>query len=343
MRTRFEAARKAAADIHRATRLLQQARRRLAKASHRDCPHLLLDTHYAAIHAAVQAKKEKYRKIPGVIGYGVGTVIRDGMPTEELCVTVFVERKLSAKELREKKLPVIPRTVTVGRKRVRIDVVAIGTIKLQTIAGASVGTASPSPVTAGTIGAFAIDNTTKQNVAITAMHVSGLTEYPNGQQPVKFVVPSRMSSGETDAFGEITFGTTTGTDAAKIKLDDPAEADNQIPGIGPIAGWRPITIPGDNNAAVRMFGAMTNKVSRGVIIHPSVSLPSFGLDNAILVDIPTSNGDSGAALVDANNHVLGFLVGEASGVDENFATLRVFTPAGDVLNVLDCDIPVKEN
>src|SRR5687767_1779176 len=152
-----------------------------------------------------------------------------------------------------------------------------------------------------------------------------------------------MSSGATDALGEIVFGTTTGIDAAKIKLDDPADADNVIPGIGTIAGWRPVTIPGDNNASVRMFGAMTNKVSRGVIIHPSVSLPSFGLDNAILADIPTLNGDSGAALIDANNHVLGFLVGEASGVDDNFASLRVFTPAGDVLNVLDCDIPIKEN
>ena len=339
VKTRLDNAKKAAADIHRATRMLARARRRLAKATKDDAPHVIVDPKYRSAHEALQEKAKSLSKIPGVVGYGVGHVVRKGMPTEQLCITVFVEEKLSAEELRKLKVKPIPRTVTVRGKRFRVDVVPIGTIRLQVISGASLGTDAPAPVTAGTIGAFAVDNVTKQNVAITAMHVSGITEYPNGMPPVKFVIPSRMQSGVNEPLGEIAFGTITGIDAAKIKLDDPADADNVLPGIGAIAGWRPVTIPGDNNAAVKMFGAMTNRVSRGVIIHPNVALPAFGLDAAILVDIPTLNGDSGAALVDANNHVLGFLVGEATGFDANFPSLRVFTPASAVLNVLDCDIP----
>ena len=70
----------------------------------------------------------------------------------------------------------------------------------------------------------------------------------------------------------------------------------------------------------------------GVIEHPFVVLPEFGLDGAILVHISSRKGDSGAALVDQQNLVLGFLVG-ASG------SLRVFCPAGMMLSRLGCDIP----
>src|SRR5687767_6349704 len=197
MKTRLDSAKKAAADIHRATRMLADARRRLAKATYADTPHCIIDPQYRSAHAALAARAKSLGEIPGVVGYGVGQVTRKGMPTEQLCITVFVEEKLSPDELRKRKVKPIPKSVTVKGKRFRVDVVPIGRIKLQVIAGASVGTGAPAPVTSGTIGAFAVDNATKEKVAITAMHVSGLAEYPNGQAPVQFVVPSRMQSGTT--------------------------------------------------------------------------------------------------------------------------------------------------
>jgi hypothetical protein len=56
------------------------------------------------------------------------------------------------------------------------------------------------------------------------------------------------------------------------------------------------------------------------------------LGQCIVAAIPAANGDSGAALVDSSRHVLGLLVG---GSD----TMNAFSPIGDVLAALSCDIP----
>lgn len=94
-----------------------------------------------------------------------------------------------------------------------------------------------------------------------------------------------------------------------------------------------MTIPGDENLAVRMYGAASKLVS-GRVVHPSVELPELSLDAALIVDIPTAEGDSGAALVDPQNHVLGFLVGEATG---DFGGKRIFCSAVSVVNLLRVD------
>jgi hypothetical protein len=337
-RTRKDNLERAVTDIHKAKKMLAAARRRLAKATYVDSPDVIVDPSLRGAAAALKKKAPSLSAIPGVHGYAVGQVVRKGMPSGDLCITVFVEQKIPKEELSRKSLAAIPRWITVDKKRYRIDVVPIGRLVLHARVGASVGTATTSPASEGTVGAFGTDDATGKAIAITAMHVSNLKEFPNGGPAVEFCTPSRLRSGTTAVLGKLTFGTTTGIDAAKIELQDGSSAENSIPGIGDVFGWRPVTIPGDNNAAVRMFGAATGKVSRGVIVHPSVSLPNFGLDTAILADIPTKGGDSGAGLVDANNHLLGFLVGEATGVDDQFPSLRVFTPVGSVLNILKCDI-----
>jgi hypothetical protein len=62
----------------------------------------------------------------------------------------------------------------------------------------------------------------------------------------------------------------------------------------------------------------------------------FGLDSAIVVrGMTTTDGDSGAALLDAQRFVLGFLVGTTSN------GLQIFCPAGLVLMRLNCDIPTN--
>lgn len=337
-KTRIDVAERAAADIHRAKRLLATARGRLARATYGDAPSALVEPKLRAVQSAIDERGAYLQKIPGVLGYGIGQVMQRGMPTGQLCVTVFVEKKLTPAELRKTKTRAIPRSIAVGKRRVRVDVVTLGKIRRQVLAGASIGTSAPSKKTAGTVGAFAIDNDTKDVVAITAMHVSGISQFPNGKPPIQFVVPSRFKSSSPQPFGALALGTMSGVDAAKIILADASDASNVIPGIGTIAGWRPVTIPGDNNASVRMFGASTAKVVSGRIIHPSVALPAFGLSSAILADIQSKDGDSGAALVDSANLVLGFLVGQGTDLDPNFERLRIFTPAADVFDVLRCDI-----
>jgi hypothetical protein len=150
-------------------------------------------------------------------------------------------------------------------------------------------------------------------------------------------VPIRMPSLRDDAsaslFGAAVQGTLSGIDGCKIELAPTSSLDRRIKGIGLIRGWRPVLVPGDKGIAVRMFGTATG-FSTGTIEHPMVSMPEFGLDGAILVNIATRKGDSGAALVDRDNFLLGYLVGQAGN-------LRVFCPAGLMLRKLGCDIPTN--
>lgn len=332
-RTREQAARAATAAIHRAKRDLVIARQRLAKATRPDAPSVYVEPRYRWAFNALEEHRERLTRIPGVLGLCVGRRLKDGLPTGELCLTVLVAEKLASSALQVRKLQGLPKYIAYRKRRLRIDVLAVGTLERQVVAGTSTG---PQDVqNEGTIGAFARELGTNAMVAITAMHVTGISEFPNGQAPPVFAIPSTRRGLPTQVLGSLTFGTMIGVDAAKIRLDDPADAANILPGIGTISGWRPVTYPGDEQASVRMVGALSG-LTAGTIVHPAVVMPTIGLDAAILANIPSQEGDSGAALIDAQNHVLGFLVGRATGA--LYANLRIFSPAQAVLNVLACDI-----
>ena len=255
--------------------------------------------------------------------------MKGGLPTGELCLTVFVTKKLSPEDLKAAGLRKLPKSIKVGNRRLPIDVVELGTIELHVLVGASMGPANLA--SEGTIGAFATDLATGKMVAITAMHVTGVNEFPNGGPAPQFVVPSSRLNLPTAPLGPLLFGTRSGIDAAKIEVTNPENAAPIAPGIGTLSGWRPVVFPGDENTSVRMVGAVSG-LTRGVLLHVDVPLPDINLDSAILADIPSQAGDSGAPLLDAQNHILGFLVGQSS------SGLRVFSPAGMVMNILQCDI-----
>jgi hypothetical protein len=331
-KTDLVAARKAASDLHRAVREAARARRKLAKVTRPGAPAVIVEPPLAYADAILKAREKTLSSIEGVVGFGLGHVIKGGKPTGEPCITVFVDRKLERRNLGEAQRKSVPRSLSYRGRRVRVDVVELGNIELKAFVGASLG---PTDVQSeGTIGAFACDNQTKKMVAITAMHVSGISVFPNGGPAVEFSVPSLMQTPSVRRLGVMTFGTRVGADAAKIELDNAADADQEIPWIGAVNGWRPVTIPGDENLAVRMFGAESGLI-RGAIVYPSVRISEASLFDAIIADIPAVNGDSGAALVDAENHVLGFLVGGAtSGPNAGF---QIFCSAAAVVNLLDCD------
>jgi hypothetical protein len=336
-KTRLNAMEKAAADLHRAKRELADARRRLAKATRCGCPGVVVQPQFRAAHAVVRAQNDKLRQIPGVIGCALGRVMKGGMPTGALCLTVLVERKMTAAEMKRLKVRRLPKTITVGKKRLPVDVVPVGRFRPHVMVGTSLGlTSATSGVSEeGTLGAFATDLASGAKVAITAMHVMGIREFPDGGTAPRVVIPSPLRNEPITSLGTLLFGTRSGIDAAKIAVDDPGNAASMIPGIGKVAGWRPVTFPGDQNASVRLAGALSG-VTRGAIIHIDVPIPEAGLDAAILADIPSQPGDSGAPLLDSQNHILGFLAGELTGGVYN--NLRVFSPVATVLSVLQCDI-----
>jgi hypothetical protein len=166
-------------------------------------------------------------------------------------------------------------------------------------------------------------------VALTAMHVA--------RGPGSFVIPSLRDDPMGQPLGRFLDGRMVRVDAAKISVDPPAVAESFLPGIGRIRGWRPVTLPGDRGTEVRMFGAESGR-QRGFIAEPAMELPGEQLEQVILVDIETREGDSGCAIVDEENLVLGLLVGE---MDFDGVTLRVFSPISLVLEELRCEIPTR--
>ena len=87
--------------------------------------------------------------------------------------------------------------------------------------------------------------------------------------------------------------------------------------------------PGDESIAFVMYGAISGLVNARVL-HADVSLPQFQLNAAIVVDVVSQPGDSGAPLLDGSNHIVGFLVGEIDG--GQYAGKCVFCPAAAVVD-----------
>jgi hypothetical protein len=323
----------AARKIVSAKRQLATARRSLAEATAPGHADVIVAPGWARAKQALMRRQHKLLAIPGVVGVGLGHRRRDGaLVSEKPCIVVYVSRKVSLETLARRRMPKIPRAV---RSRdgpmVPTDVVAFGSLRRHVLAGTGLGPAKHNEM--GTIGSFAVDLNTGEPVALTAMHVTGVDECPPGPQ-IGIVCPSRIE-GNAHPFGVLLAGTMTGVDAAKLGLLSPSSASMAIRQIGVIRGWRPLSEPGDRGTAVRMFGARTGHEVVGQIVEPSVSLPKFGLDAAILVDIESTNGDSGAAIVDNQHLVLGLLVGASSQLNG----LRVFTPISRVLARLGCNIP----
>jgi hypothetical protein len=215
-----------------------------------------------------------------------------------------------------------------------VDVVEIGALRRQAFTGQSCSVTN-GKTRSGTIGAPVVDNTTGGPGFVTAMHVTGLSGIsPNSGTTLSVNVPSLRDAAGAAVIGHIAAGSRIGIDAAKVLLTSPQAVLREIPGIGRIRGWRPVTFPGDQGTAVMMHGATTQTRQDGIIVHPSAFMEGFRLDSAIVVrGMTAADGDSGAALVDAQRLVLGFLVGTASG------GLQIFCPAGLVLQRLGCDIP----
>lgn len=322
----------AVADLTAAQRMLADARRRLARLTGPEHSHHLVDPAWSWAHDLMAARRDKLLAIPGVVGVGLGFRLRGGAPTGEPCLTVYVQRKRAPEELAQAREPRIPRTVSSGKRRLPVDVLELGSIRRQVNAGDSLGPLDGGD--RGTIGALAKDLDAGDTVALTAMHVTPLQQFPTGDTAAPRFVSPMPGGGE---LGSLRAGTMSGIDAAKLALNTQQPALTVLPRIGRIHGWRPITFPGDQGTPVRMFGAVSQFQS-GYIVNPIASIPAESLDAAILVNIPSQGGDSGSALIDPEGLLLGFLVGEAGTALNN---LRVFTPASLVLSRLRCDVPTS--
>jgi hypothetical protein len=310
---------------------LGEARRRLSETP-ADAPPVIVDAAWQPLDAALHAHRERLLAIPGVAGFGLATRRRGGIDVGEPCVVVYVIRKRSPGTLARKKVATIPATLSPpgGGQSVPVDVVAVGGLKRLLVCGASIGHAAVElRDRAATLGLVATDNFTGRPVALTAMHLTGLEEFPPGE-PIEFLCPDASQAGSLP-LGLLLKGTMSGVDAAKIGIRPGIEAQRFVRGIGPIEGTRILSHPGDTNTSVQLFGAKSG-LRHGVIDTPRNFLPEFGLGEVILVNIQARRGDSGAAVLDMDRRVLGLLVGELEGRPG----VHVVSPIRSILLALNC-------
>jgi len=329
------AATRAANRLMIAQRAVSAARKQLAATTRPGHAPVIHSLSWERAKATLERHRTRLLAMPGVVGLGVSYRRTKGLRTGDTpCVTVFVKRKLGLGALRATGRPRVPASlVSSGGPRIPTDVVEFGQLSLHVNAGDGVGPGTISE--RGTLGTFAVDLDTSNVVALTAMHVIGGPDTTT-PDPARVINSPSMPAPSSRRLGSLLRGSVNGVDAAAVSIDPPQSGSMNANGIGSVAGWRPLTNPGDVGTAVMMYGAETANLVYGRVVEPSISLPDYGLDDAILVDIPSINGDSGAAILDNDRLVLGLLVGESSTLGH-----RVFTPIASVLARLRCDIPSR--
>jgi hypothetical protein len=327
---RSDPRRRAARQVEDARRLLHAARKALAAAAGPSSPPHFFAGVWHTVNRALVNHGDALRKVRGFAGHAIGLKVENGVETEEPCVVVFVRRKHSSETLRRRGWSGVPDHLPHGRRRVPTDVVEIGAPVPQAGEQACIGRID-TPTEFGTLGALARDLASGEPVAITAMHVAGLTSYERtpGSPGIDFSMPGRSFDPAAPAIGSLIAGTTTGIDAAKISVTDFDSVATQVAPLA-ISGSRPIA--NDVGTAVRLFGTVSGLQS-GVIKYLNANV--WSLTNAILASIQSDNGDSGAGLVDNSGLLLGFLFGL---VPTSTGDLRAFSPASVVLQQLRCTI-----
>lgn len=333
--------------IEFANRLISRARKQQAEHTPTGSPDVLLQSDWLQAERISKENHAWLAEYPGVIGFGPGYKVKNGVNTGRTCLQIFVQKKIKENEL-DLTLPLPQQIYGSHGLSVETDVIELGDFTEQ--ASVKVGD-SCSPDHAdliGTIGAFATDILTKQPVAITAMHVTGLTgRYPEAYAPshsFTFTAPSRHYPYHK-YLGKLIKGRSrqagTGVDSASIAVENRRVFELAHPRLGYIKNWRPVN-DGDKDTPVRMYGN-TSRYREGTIVVPYVRLERFGLFSAILVDIETREGDSGAGLVDGDGYLLGILSGRVNAGDSyfknrNITDLAVFCTMGSVLTSLECEM-----
>lgn len=308
----------AATALNYAQELRSNARRQFARKTLKPPKNVYSTPEWQRIQRILDANHDRLATWPGVLGSSPGFRLCKSQPLPEKVATVYVRKKTLSDQLPDTAL--LPSVLIANGEEIAVDVVELGEIKFQASAGISVGAGGEW----GTIGTYAFDNRTRQVVALTAQHVA--------DRPAYYQAP-RPGSTSTAGLGNFLRSSRNGTDAAAILVDSPPDFPFYIEGIGRVQGWRPVHDPADRNIGVRIHGAYSGNQD-GYIMYPQATFYDPGLRNVILATVPTHEGDSGAALLDSNNYILGLLVGRAEKYN-----LALFTPFDLVLFELECSLP----
>jgi hypothetical protein len=300
------------------------------------------DTHYRDL---VKRAAARLGKLPGVHIVGIGGREKGGMPTGQLVLKVYTEKKRRPEELSPSEL--IPDEI----EGLRTDVVETGSFRLSTapgvpqvpeqeaykqgdfdrkrpIKGGTQLGAKGGPAMPGTLGFMArVTGDPKRIMAVTCFHAI----YPTGTFELnrKCGQPNPEESSTKCCDNKIGLCVAGHYDAdldgALVQVDGGQEWVAEIHQIGFIRG--PHTISSDEAATLTYLvrkrgrtlrltgGTVQSLVGNGTITDPN--MPARPFQNGIVVrpnasDVTSTpwfqqEGDSGAALVNADNEITGML------------------------------------
>lgn len=327
--------------------------------------------HIAAIRAVKSTVEDDLLAKPEVTGVDIGEKVTKGKPTGTKAIIVYVRKKeplakLAAADVIPKTINGIPTDVVeeeiVLQAAVReLDLLPqVDATKYTTIKGGmgigpcrSVFLSPPDVPTAGnyvfvgTLGTLVKDRTSGTLMALTNFHVacvdSGWTVGDIQCQP------GRVDGGTcpADRFGTLTRAVLSDhVDGSVITIDSGKATDCSILDIGDVKGQATATL----GMAVRKRGRTTGltygtvgSVDYSTSINYGDGLGTHVLKNQIRVDVDTSHstqfgdhGDSGSAVVDANNKIVGLhFAGNTAG------TVGIANPIQFVLDELNVDLCIK--
>jgi hypothetical protein len=299
----------------------------------------------------------------GVVGVDIGEKVTAGRRTGQVGIVVYVRRKLPAARLLAS--DVVPAEIEGIATDVVADDVVLHRALLdsefppargaerhrQVLGGISLGpwrTVQLSPPDAPRPGEYAIVGTLGALVTDRVGHVMGLTTFHAAcvddawSVGDEMVHPSRVDGGSHgDVVGTLCRAALSGSvDGAAVLLAPGRSYRPSIVDIGPVTG----TAAAARGGVVRKRGRTTGLTTGRIASVDATVLMDYrdGLGVRVLRDqirieavggIMGDYGDSGAAVVDPDNRVVGlYVAGNTSG------TVAFASPIGKVLDELDVDL-----
>jgi len=276
---------------------------------------LAIQNQFLEIHKEVE---EELKKIPGVVGVGIGFKETEGKRTKEVSFRVYVTKKKNPKDIAPAEM--VPKTI----KGFPTDVIELEST--QTIeddsryrpvkGGIQIGNGSGS---VGTLGCLAKLDSDGSWVALSNHHVmmSGdkeLSDHVKIGQP-DYSSCCCCSCGE---IGEVTNASIGGlVDCAIAKLNSGVTSVNEINGIGPVRGVATAVLGEPVRKVGRTTGLTTGEIVDIAYVTTSTASHSFTSQIKIdpAPDVPkfSNNGDSGSAIVNSDDKVVGLLWGGNTG------------------------------
>lgn len=290
--------------------------------------------------------QDKFLRLPGVIGLGIGLKQKAGKRTNQLAIIIHVEKKLTFNELEPAQR--IPEQI----QSVLTDIVQHP--KLSSFnnfadenfadeANEDIGQYRPIPggcriisstaTGRGSSGAYVVNNQTGKPCLLTNQHVV--------KDPGAIVFQPGRTKGE---IGKVVVSDVQ-TDSALVEIIEADLIGNFILGIGPVQGTRVITSEDILliNSAVRKSGYQTGVTNGFVtIINYASNNPdgTVSSNDYYIEAYPSGNfcapGDSGSVIVDDQYRVVGLLYAGYDGGEMGLAK-----PIDGVLAALNARIEVE--